>query len=139
MALASLTGGYGGGSDAWGTAENLAVNYDLVEGLLPWGGTVGVVYFGNGAANVFSGEVSGTSYQRTSCGLQNTVSGASVAGTNLFGNDACAQSIYANSVPTAGGGWMEGSRCGVFSRDYSATRAMTGNYSTGFRCACYGI
>lgn len=137
VALASLTGGYGGANDAWGTAANLAVNYDAVTGLMPWGATTGGTYFGNGANNVFSGATSGVSYTRTACGIQDTTSGTSAAGTNQFGNDQCYQYNVANLVPYASGGWNDAANAGVFCRSWNGCRSG-GNVSYGFRCAAYG-
>lgn len=54
----------GGATDAWGTTTNLATNYDLTNGFLPWGATTGWNYFGNGSNAVFSGATSGTDYLR---------------------------------------------------------------------------
>ena len=136
VALASLKYGFGGANDAWGTASNLAANYDYVSDLFPWGATTGTVYFGNGSNNVFSGATSGSSYQRTACGVQDTTSGASASGTNQFGNDYCYQYNIANMFPLGSAGWGNGSHAGVFHRDWGGVPAY--GFLVGFRAAAYG-
>ena len=137
ITLASLTGGFGGANDAWGTAGNLAANYDYVSDLFPWGSGTGWVYFGNGSNNVFSSATSGSSYLRTACGVQDTVNGASASGTNQFGNDGCYQYNLANQFPLGSAGWDNGPGAGVFYRDWNDYRSSDfGN--VGFRAAAYG-
>lgn len=138
VALASLTAGWNGATDAWGDASNLATKYDLVTGLFPWGSTTGSTYFGNGSNQVFSGATSGTSYQRTSCGVQDTTSGTSAAGTNQFGNDSCAQYNRANLFALAAGNWAGTAPAGVFYRNWSLHRSTASPYS-GFRAGAYGL
>ena len=137
IALASLTGGFGGANDAWGTASNLAANYDYVSDLFPWESGTGWVYFGNGSNNVFSGATSGSSYLRTACGVQDTVNGASASGTNQFGNDGCYQYNLANQFPLGSAGWYGSSYAGVFYRYWSYVRS-NGYDRVGFRAAAYG-
>lgn len=137
IALASLTGGFGGANDAWGTASNLAANYDYVSDLFPWESGTGWVYFGNGSNNVFSGATSGSSYLRTACGVQDTVNGASASGTNQFGNDGCYQYNLANQFPLGSANWFVGSDAGVFYRTWYIVRS-NGNGGVGFRAAAYG-
>ena len=137
IALASLTGGFGGANDAWGTASNLAANYDYVSDLFPWESGTGWVYFGNGSNNVFSGATSGSSYLRTACGVQDTVNGASASGTNQFGNDGCYQYNLANQFPVGSAYWHSGSLAGVFYRYWNGVRSYDIS-SVGFRAAAYG-
>jgi hypothetical protein len=137
VALASLTGGWNGANDAWGTAANLATKYDSVAGLFPWGSTTGWTCFGNGWNNVFSGATSGTGYLRTACGIQDTTNGTSAAGTNQFGNDGCLQYNRANQFPIGSGGWGDGSGAGIFSRHWVHVR-LIGYDNMGFRAAAYG-
>lgn len=137
VALASLTGGYSGANDAWGTAGNLAANYDAVTGLMPWGATTGWTYFGNSTTRVFSGATSGTSYQRTACGIPDATAGVSAAGTNQFGNDGCYQYNRANLFPYASGGWGSAANAGVFCRRWDVSRSYDVGFA-GFRCAAYG-
>ena len=137
VALASLKYGFGGTNDAWGTASNLATNYDYVSDLFPWGSTAGTVYFGNASNNVFSGATSGSSYQRTACGIQDTTSGTSASGTNQFGNDYCYQYNVANMFPLGSARWNLSSDAGVFYRSWSNVRTIATD-SVGFRAAAYG-
>lgn len=137
VALSSLTGGYNGTNDAWGDATNLANKYDSVSGLMPWGSTTGWTYFGNGTTQVFSGATSGTSYQRTSCGIQDATSGTSGSGTSQFGNDGCYQYNSANLFPLAAGRWNDAAGAGVFHRHWSGSRSDD-YYGVGFRAAAYG-
>jgi hypothetical protein len=135
VALASLTGGFGGATDAWGTGANLATNYDLISGFLPWGSTTGNTYFGNGSTQVFSGATSGTDYLRSCSGIGN-LSGMSAAGTNQFGNDRCYQYGAANLFPLASGSWGDSADAGVFFRYWYYYRSHVNDYA-GFRSAAY--
>lgn len=137
VALASLTGGWNGTNDAWGDSTNLATKYDNVTGLMPWGSTTGSVYFGNGTTGVFSGATSGISWQRTACGIQDTTSGTSAAGTSQFGNDQCYQYNLANLFPLAAGGWFYAAGAGVFYRLWDGYRSK-GLHFVGFRASAYG-
>lgn len=136
VALASLTGGFGGATDAWGSAANLATNYDLINGFLPWVATTGWDYFGNGAGQVFSGATSGTDYLRSCCGIA-ALTGMSAAGTSQFGNDGNYRSGPANLFPVASGGWSGAGGAGVFCRSWGSSRSAGGD-NVGFRAAAYG-
>ena len=135
VALASLTGGFGGATDAWGTTGSLATNYDLIPGFLPWTSTTGYIYIGNGSNQVFSGATSGTDYLRSCSGIGN-LSGMSAAGTNQFGNDGCYRYGRANLFPLTSGGWYDGASAGVFSRYWSGRRSLDSEFE-GFRSAAY--
>lgn len=136
VALASLTGGYGGSTDAWGTASNLATNYDLTTGFLPWGATTGWNYFGNGSTGVFSSATSGTDYLRSCAGIGATA-GMSATGTAQFGTDGNYQYGRTNLFPIASGVWNIASSAGVFCRNWSGYRSNS-NSVYGFRAAAYG-
>jgi hypothetical protein len=137
VALASLTGGFGGSTDAWGTTDSLAANYDLINGFLPWGGTFAAVRFGNGSNQVFSGATSGTDYLRSWSGIGNQT-GMSASGTNLFGSDRCHQYGRANLFPMASGNWADSALAGVFYRFWSHYRSLSSNTDgVGFRSAAY--
>ena len=138
VSLSSLTGGWNGANDAWGDATNLATKYDLVSGLFPWGSATGWTCFGNGANQVFSGAASGVSYNRTACGIQDTVNGASASGTNQFGADGCNQNNRANLFPMAAGDWNNAANAGVFYRHWDLYRSTGSNY-VGFRTSAYGL
>lgn len=134
--LASLTGGFGGATDAWGTTSSLAANYDAINGFLPWTSATDWDYFGNGSNQVFSGATSGTDYLRSCSGIANTT-GMSAAGTNQFGADGNYRYGRANLFPCASGYWGNAASAGVFFR-YWSYRRSSGNNSAGFRCAAYG-
>lgn len=136
VALASLTGGFGGATDAWGTTSSLTTSYDLIAGFLPWGGTSTSDYFGNGANQVFSPATSGTDYLRCCCGIPVT-SGTSAAGTNQFGIDAFYRTGLASVFPVASSHWSDSVSAGVFARRWSFGRT-NGSTNIGFRAAAYG-
>ena len=138
VSLSSLTGGWNGANDAWGDASNLASKYDLVSGLFPWGSATGVVYFGNGSNQVFSGAASGVSYNRTACGIQDTTNGASATGTNQFGTDYCYQYNITNLFPLGAGIWFDATSAGVFCRHWNYFRTYVNSYA-GFRVSAYGL
>ncbi len=140
VALSSLTAGWtsgASGTDAWGDAAHLGLLYDNVAGLFPWGATIAWTYFGNGANQVFSGATSGVSYQRTSCGIQDTTSGTSAGGTNQFGSDGCLQINMANPFVLSAGSWGGGASAGVFFRQGDYGWSADGA-SMGFRAGAYG-
>jgi hypothetical protein len=137
VALASLTGGFGGATDAWGTTTNLATNYDRTNGFLPWGATTGWNYFGSGSNAVFSGATSGTDYLRSCSGIA-SLTGMSAAGTSQFGNDGNYQYGTANLFPVASGYWLDAARAGVFCRRWNYSRSNDGVNVLGFRASAYG-
>ena len=136
VALASLTGGFGGTTDAWGTTSSLTTNYDLVNGFLPWTSATGWGYFGNGSNQVFSSATSGTDYLRSCSGIANTT-GMSAAGTNQFGADGNYRYGRANLFPMASGHWGHAAVAGVFYRSWDTRRSGADSY-VGFRAAAYG-
>lgn len=135
-ALASLTGGWGGATDAWGTGANLATRYDLINGFLPWTSATGWEYFGNGSNQVFSSATSGTDYLRSCSGIANTT-GMSATGTNQFGVDGNYRDGRANLFPLASGRWSDAAVAGVFYRSWDRVRSHVIS-SVGFRAAAYG-
>ena len=136
VALSSLTGGYGGATDAWGTDANLATKYDLTTGFLPWTSTTGWNYFGSGSNAVFSGATSGTDYLRSCCGIAD-LTGMDATGTNQFGNDGSYRYTRANMFPLASGYWTDAAGAGVFCRRWDFTRSYDRSY-VGFRASAYG-
>ena len=136
VALSSLTGGFGGTNDAWGTTSSLATNFDLINGFLPWTSATGWEYFGNGSNQVFSGATSGTDYLRSCAGIANTT-GMSAAGTNQFGADGNYRYGRANLFPYASGVWGSAAVAGVFFRNWYLYRSDDYGVA-GFRCAAYG-
>lgn len=137
-ALASLTAGWDGATDAWGNTAHLALLYDAVAGLLPWGATTGWLYMGNGANQVLDEASSGIGYQRTCCGIPQDTSALSAAGTNGFGNDGQYQINKANLFPLASGSWGYAANAGVFCRSWSGSRSGDNLYY-GFRASAYGL
>lgn len=135
VALASLTSGFDGSTDAWGTTTSLATNYDLTTGFLPWGSYTGSILYGQGSNQVFSGALSGTDYLRSCCGLGD-INGMG-SGTNLFGNDGLYRYARANVFPMTSGPWMMGTAAGIFERHFFNWRARD-DYAVGFRAAAYG-
>lgn len=135
IALASLTGGFGGTTDAWGTTSSLASTHDLINGFLPWTSATGWEYFGSGANQVFSSATSGTDYLRSCSGIANTT-GMSAAGTNQFGADGNYRYGRANLFPLASGFWGSAAFAGVFFRFWNYHRSA--GYYVGFRAAAYG-
>lgn len=138
VAIADLTNGFGGATDAWGTDANLAANYEQETGILPWGSATTSVYFGNGANQVFSPDTSGQGWLKTAIGIQDSNASMSAAGTNLFGQDLCQQRNVQNMFVLCGGNWSNGSGAGVFYRNWNNYRSNSG-YSGGFRAAAYGL
>lgn len=137
VALADLTAGHGGATDAWGAAGDLTANYDLQSGILPWGGETGNVYFGNGANQVFSPASDGQGWLRTACGIQANNEAMSSSGTNLFGQDRCYRKNRENLFVRCAGGWGDSSDAGVWHRGWYGYRSGS-YYYYGFRAAAYG-
>lgn len=137
VALSSLTGGYGGTNDAWGSTSNLSTKYDAITGFLPWTSTTGWDYFGSGSNQVFSGATSGTDYLRSCSGIA-IQTGMDATGTAQFGNDGNYRYGRANLFPIASGAWFSGSQAGVFFRLWFYYRSHdSGN--VGFRASAYGL
>ena len=136
--LSSLTSGWGGATDAWGTTSSLAANYDLINGFLPWTSATGWEQFGSGDNQVFSGAPSGLAYLRSCSGIANrTGMGKWDDEVTLFGNDANIFGGVANLFPCASGYSWDVDDAGVFYRRWRTTRSD--NYdSAGFRACVYG-
>lgn len=137
VALADLTAGFGGATDAWGDATALANNYDAQAGILPWGATTGAASFGNGANQVFSSDPDGQGWLRTACGIPASTDSISTEGTNLFGQDYCYQYNRENLFVRCAGSWGAASDAGVFYRTWHSSRSDSYHYY-GFRAAAYG-
>jgi hypothetical protein len=140
---ASLTGGWGGATDAWGTASSLLNNYDLITGFMirPDGMNF---YFGNGSNGVFAADIATssavastakTNYLKTCSGYPLST-GESATGTNQYGADQSYHYTISNQVPMGSGGWNASAAAGVFYRSWDYYRS--GDYnSVGFRVAAY--
>jgi hypothetical protein len=137
VSLSSLTSGFGGATDAWGTGANLSANYDYYAGFQPWLGTTDWERFGNGANQVFSGALNGVDYLRSCSGIA-LPTGMSAAGTPLFGEDGNYRYGRANLFPLASGHWDDGSYSGVFCRAWDRGSRTYDYYYYGFRACAYG-
>lgn len=135
VALSSLTGGWGGATDAWGTTSSLASTHDSIPGFLPWTSATGWEYFGNGTTGVFSGATSGTDYLRSCSGI-GAVAGMNASGTNQFGNDGSYRYGRTNLAPLSAGYWGDAGTAGVFYRHWYHYRSYDNVY-VGFRASAY--
>jgi len=132
-AMKNMTAGVGGALDLWGTAAQLAANYDAL------GATYGAAVASStaklyGAATQVLGEgTSGLAWQWTGLGAP-LVGG--VGGTNLFGNDAFYDYRPADMCPLAGGGWGSGATAGVWALTLGHVRG-TSYDNVGCRAALY--
>ena len=133
--FSTITGGWNGATDAWGTASSLAKNYDLVTGIFNTGSNPDVFFVGNGTNGVFSSAVSGTDWLKTCCGIT-TSNGYSSNGTNTFGEDLYYEYNLANMFPLASYRWYDSANAGVWCRDFDFSRSANINY-VGFRAAAY--
>jgi hypothetical protein len=131
--MKDMTAGVGGALDFWGTAGQLAANYDSL------GATFGAVtasssakYFGN-AAQVLSEATSGAAWTATGLGIP-LVGG--VGGTNLFGQNILYDYRPGDLCPIGGGHWSSGTNAGVWALGLSNVRGDSNN-SVGFRAALY--
>ena len=133
--FSTITGGWNGSTDAWGTASSLANNYDLVTGIFNTGSNPSSVRVGNGTNQVFSSAVSGTDWLKTCCGIT-TSNGYSSNGTNTFGVDYYYEYNYANMFPLCSCYWNSNSYAGVWCRNFDNYRSSYDN-AVGFRAAAY--
>ena len=131
--MKSMTAGVGGALDLWGTAGQLAANYDSL------GATYGAAVassstklYGN-AAQVFSEATSGDAWKWT--GLGGPLVGG-VGGTNAFGSDGFWDYRPADMCPISGGGWGNSSSAGVWALGLYDGRGAS-DYGVGFRAALY--
>jgi hypothetical protein len=137
VALASLTAGWNGATDACQSAATIETLYDYYADFLPWGASTATMRFGNGSEPVFSGALSGSEYLRTCCGVP-AATGESTNGTNLFGQDGNYRYNRANLFPLVGAHWSNGSGAGVFARHWLNHRTNA-NAGVGFRASAYGL
>ncbi len=133
--FSTITGGWNGATDAWGTASSLAKNYDLVTGIFNTGSNPDVFFVGNGTNGVFSSAVSGTDWLKTCCGIT-TSNGYSSNGTNTFGVDYYYEYNLANMFPLASCDWGDCTNAGVWYRYFGNSRGSDSPL-VGFRAAAY--
>ena len=132
--FSTITGGWNGATDAWGTASSLAKNYDFVTGIFN-NYAMERQRVGNGTNGVFSSAGSGTDWLKTCCGIT-TSNGYSSNGTNTFGVDYYSEYNLANMFPLCSCNWNSGTHAGVWSRNFFYCRSDNGSY-VGFRAAAY--
>ncbi len=104
VALASLTAGWDGSTDAWGNTTHLNTLYDSVTSPHALGSTTGMVYWGNGSNQVIDGAGSGVAWS-TAGFIPKDNNATSATGTNQFGNDYFYRYNRHNLFPLAGGTW----------------------------------
>lgn len=132
--FSTITGGWNGSTDAWGTASSLANNYDFVTGIFN-NYAMGGQRVGNGTNGVFSSAVSGTDWLKTCCGIT-TSNGYSSNGTNTFGVDYYYEYNRANMFPLCSCYWYDSAYAGVWYRNFTIY-CSSNNNSVGFRAAAY--
>ena len=135
VAIADLTSGWDGATDAWGNTTHLATLYDVLTAahlthLFAYDN------YGNGANQVLSEALSGNNYSLTGLGLPKDASAQSVAGTNLFGTDGIFEVWTANLCVLSGGNWSDAARTGVWAALLRYARPFS-DHSMGFRAAMY--
>jgi len=133
QALADLTEGWDGATDAWQSSANIDTLYEnhvvsLTDQSQDWGAS--------GVASL-SGDATGLGYITDSLALAVDDSGVSADGTNLFGQDRHNINRRENLVPLVGGNWSVSAGAGVFARTATSFRSFS-YASIGFRAAAYG-
>lgn len=132
---ASLTGGWNGTNDVWGTAANLAAKYDSVTSPHALGSTSGWMYWGNGTNAVFPSNASGVN--RDVCGfIPKDNNATNATGVNMLGNDGMYRYNTANQVPLCSGDWGSGATAGLFYRLFDYTRSYS-SVTDCFRASAY--
>jgi hypothetical protein len=136
--MRDFTGGNTLATDHWGATGVAAmmepIDFPLVAAP---GGVSCVLRMGNGANQVFSGDVSGAGWIRAGCGLP-LATGISGAGTDLFGKDYFYQYVRDELCVLAGGFWSSGAYAGAWARNWHNPRANT-SVTDGARAACYPV
>jgi hypothetical protein len=135
VALASLTAGWDGSTDAWGNTAHLNTLYDSVTSPHALGSTTGVVYWGNGSNQVIDGAGSGVSWS-TAGFIPKDNNATSATGTNQFGNDYLNRYNRHNMFPIAGGYWANAANAGVFCQNFKIFRSY-GYFNAAPRASAY--
>lgn len=134
MAMKNMMGGSGGATDLWGTAAQLAPNYDLLGATYEAAqATATVKPYGAVGAQVLSEQVSGLAWEWAGLGAPLA---AGLGGTNPFGNDGFWDYLVADLCPLSGGGWGNGAYAGVWAFALNGSRGSADN-AMGFRAALY--
>lgn len=135
VAIATLTPGWAGPTDAWQSAASIGALYERAEGAMWWSNAAAWVYLGNGAEQVFSGATSGLDRVRTALGIPRPA-GASAGGTARFGNDGLYRYWRRNLALLVSGYWNDASRTGVGCRAWGNSRTTADN-TVSFRASAY--
>lgn len=135
VALASLTAGWDGSTDAWGNTTHLNTLYDSVTSPHALGSTTGVVYWGSGSNQVIDGAGSGVAWS-TAGFIPKDNNATSATGTNQFGNDYLNRYNRHNMFPLVGGFWTNAASAGVFYRDFYSRKSI-GSYYAAPRASAY--
>jgi hypothetical protein len=135
VALASLTAGWDGSTDAWGNTTHLSTLYDSVTSPHALGSPTGWVYWGNGSNQVIDGASSGAAWS-TAGFIPKDNNATSATGTNQFGNDGLYRYNRHNMFPIAGGNWANAANAGVFYRIFSNYRSID-NINVAPRASAY--
>lgn len=109
---------------------NTSSNFDTIGGFYN-----GIGYWGNDSNCAFS--TGSTNTERSMFGVFPVLSGASGAGTSLFGNDRAGYYPVMNNVVLVAGRYNDGSRAGVWYRNGSYDAWGSRDENTGFRAAGY--
>lgn len=133
VVMKNMTGGVGGALDLWGTAGQLAANYDSLGATYEAALASSTAKLYGSATQVLAAAVNGNAWQWTGLGGPLV---AGVGGTNPFGNDGFWDYRPADMCPLSGGHWDAGSSAGVWAFTLSAERGNS-NDAVGFRAASY--
>lgn len=139
VAAKDLTGGNTLATDAFGTA-GIDANYDFAGASFGYASETGGVRahrFGNGANQALAEAASGLNWQMAGLGLP-LATGASSAGTTLFGHDYMSDKGPASAelCLISGCSWSHGSLAGAWALYLNDVRGNSGP-NVGFRSACY--
>lgn len=131
--MKDMTAGVGGALDLWGTAVQLAANYDILGATYGAAAASSTLKYYGAAAQVFSEATSGDAWKWT--GLGGPLVGG-VGGTNPFGNDNFLDYRPGDMCPISGGNWGSSSGAGVWALRLDDARGGS-NADVGFRAALY--
>ncbi|MBW1799211.1 MAG: hypothetical protein JRJ85_00645, partial [Deltaproteobacteria bacterium] len=133
-AMKDFTSGNSVATDHWGSTGIAAMMTSLTVPYIT--GNDGWIYYGNGANQVLSGDLSGNAWLLTGLSLPKDSNGLSAAGTNQFGKDGLYRYLRDELCLISCGLWDFDSDAGVWLVAWSNDRTYSGD-SVGFRAACY--
>jgi hypothetical protein len=137
-AMRDFTSGTASATDHWGATGVSA----MMEPIAPAFETVYAnnnefsQRFGNGAAEVFSPDVSGNGWILTGFGFPQASNAISASGANVVGQDLYFQYIRDQLVLLSCGRWTNSTTAGPGATDWSAARSNS-SAAVGFRAAAY--